>query len=336
MIKILELFGGIGAPRKALINLGVDYKSIDYVEIDEKSVRAYNALYDHRYKPQSVVGYDLMPDILVHGSPCQDFSRAGKRLGGNDEDKTRSSLMWETLKIIENLGVWKPRFVVWENVKGVLDKDMIHSFNKYLVRMDELGYTNSFEVINAMDFGIPQKRERVFTVSILGNAAFDFAKLVKEPLKHINEFLEPGINDDRYTITIPSMINKIKEFNDTVANSNYNRFLDVIQEYCWTISTRQDRCPNAGIIKMDNGQYRYLTERECWRLMGFSDEDFDEVLKEYPNRANNRNATLYKLAGNSIVVNVLEAIFDVLLNGKLEQHSSEFICNKGGQLELIC
>src|SRR5690554_753752 len=96
MIKILELFGGIGAPRKALINLGVDVKAIDYVEIDEKAVRSYNALFENKYKPQSVVGWNLKPDILIHGSPCQDFSRAGKRLGGKDEDKTRSSLMFET------------------------------------------------------------------------------------------------------------------------------------------------------------------------------------------------------------------------------------------------
>ncbi|MGD6898623.1 DNA cytosine methyltransferase [Bacillus infantis] len=313
MIKILELFGGIGAPRKALINLGVDHKAIDYVEIDEKAVKAYNALYDNRHKPQSVIGYNLKPDILVHGSPCQDFSRAGKRLGGNDEDKTRSSLMWETLKIIENLGVWKPRFVVWENVKGVLDKDMIHSFNKYLREMTRLGYTNSFEVLNAMDFGIPQKRERVFTISILGGSNFDFSSLEKKPYKHVAEYLEDA-RDERYIISIPSMLNKIKEFNQTAVNSKYNRFLDVIDDYCWTISTRQDRCPNAGIIKTDSGQYRYLTERECWRLMGFSDEDFEEVLKEYPTKGKNRNATLYRLAGNSIVVNVLEAIFKVLLN----------------------
>jgi DNA (cytosine-5)-methyltransferase 1 len=330
VIKILELFGGIGAPRKALVNLGIDHKAIDYVEIDEKAVRAYNALYDHRHKPQSVVGYNLRPDILVHGSPCQDFSRAGTRLGGNGEDKTRSSLMWETLKIIENLGVWKPRFVIWENVKGVLDKDMIHSFNKYLVRMAELGYTNSFEVLNAMDFGIPQKRERVFTISILGGGSFDFSKLKKKPTRHISEFLEPDVTGEQYMITIPSMLNRIREF--APPDVNY-RFLDVIDSHCWTISTRQDRCPNAGIIPT-NGGYRYLTERECWRLMGFSDEDFDEVLNEYPGRPNQRNATLYKLAGNSIVVDVLESIFEALLTEKHEQR--DINCNAFGQLELIC
>ncbi|KAA6472144.1 DNA cytosine methyltransferase [Bacillus swezeyi] len=316
MIKILELFGGIGAPRKALVNLGVDHKAIDYVEIDEKAVRSYNALYDHRYKPQSVVGYDLRPDVLVHGSPCQDFSRAGQRLGGNDEDKTRSSLMWETLRIIENMGNWKPKYVIWENVKGVLDKDMIHNFNKYLSKMSDLGYTNSFEVLNAMDFGVPQRRERVFTISILGNKAFNFSKLNRKTARHIKEFLEVNVTAPQYIINIPSMLNRIEEFNPN-ADKKY-RYLDVIEDSCWTISTRQDRCPNAGIIRIGELKYRYLTERECWRLMGFEDSDFEEVLKEYPTKPKKRNATLYKLAGNSIVVQVLESIFEVLLKEELE------------------
>ncbi|MDE1362732.1 DNA cytosine methyltransferase [Bacillus paralicheniformis] len=316
MIKILELFGGIGAPRKALVNLGVDHKAIDYVEIDEKAVRAYNALYDHRYKPQSVVGYDLRPDVLVHGSPCQDFSRAGQRLGGNDEDKTRSSLMWETLRIIENMGNWKPKYVIWENVKGVLDKDMIHNFNKYLSKMSDLGYTNSFEVLNAMNFGVPQRRERVFTISILGNKAFDFSKLNRKTARHIKEFLEVNVTAPQYMINIPSMLNRIEEFNPN-ADKKY-RYLDVIEDSCWTISTRQDRCPNAGIIRIGKFKYRYLTERECWRLMGFDDSDFEEVLKEYPTKPNKRNATLYKLAGNSIVVQVLESIFEELLKEELK------------------
>lgn len=313
-IKILELFGGIGAPRKALINLGINHKAIDYVEIDEKSVRAYNAMYDHRHKAQTVVDYDLKPDILVHGSPCQDFSRSGKRLGGVDEDKTRSSLMWETLRIIENMGIWKPRVVVWENVKGVLDRDMIHSFNKYLVRMEELGYTNSFDVLNAIDFGIPQKRERVFVVSVVGSMRFDFEKIERKPMRHIDELLETrdDLPGPQYHVNVPSMLSRIKEFNPPQPGGKYVRRLDVIEDTCWTITTRQDRCPNSGIIRMKDGQYRYLTERECWRLMGFDDADFDEVLREFPTSPGRRNASIYKMAGNSIVVDVLEAIFNAL------------------------
>ena len=83
MIQILELFGGIGSPRKALMNLGIPTKAIDSVEIDEKAVKSYNAIFhkDLKYKTQNVVGYNLKPDILIHGSPCQDFSIAGHQKG---------------------------------------------------------------------------------------------------------------------------------------------------------------------------------------------------------------------------------------------------------------
>lgn len=314
MIQILELFGGIGAPRKAMENIGIPYKSIDYVEIDEKAVRSYNVMFDNSKKAQTIIDYSLQPDILIHGSPCQDFSRAGARYGGGKEDKTRSSLLFETLRIIENLGIWKPRVVIWENVKGVLDRDMVHAFNDYLEYMEKLGYSNSFEVLNAMEFGIPQNRERIFTVSILGNRKFEFDNLDRVQAKPIQSLLQDESEiSDLYIIDQPSMLSKIKEFNPVPVNTNYNRYLDVIENHCWTITTRQDRCPNAGIIKMSSGSYRILTELEVWRLMGFDDEDFKRVIAEHPTRKGRRNATLYHQAGNSIVVQVLEAIFKELL-----------------------
>lgn len=329
MIKILELFGGIGAPRKALINLGIDHKSIDYVEIQENRVRAYNALYDHRHKPQSVIGWDLRPDVLVHGSPCQDNSRAQfssridsslKQRGAGKDSNTRSSLMHETIKIIRNMGEWKPKTVIWENVVGVLDKRTIPAFNEYLRDMTELGYMNAFDVIDARDYGVPQARERVFCVSTLGEA-FQFNQMTKRRMQHISQYLEKDVTDPQYMITIPSMLNKIEEFNPVQRGDAYKRRLGVIEEFCWTITERQDRCPNAGIIRFDDQPaYRYLTEREVWRLMGFDDEDFDLMLHQFPTKPGKRNATLYALAGNSIVVPVLEAIFEVLL---LNQSSNE-------------
>ena len=308
MIKILELFGGIGSPRQALINLGIEHKSIDYVEIDENAVRSYNAMFHHlnEHKPTSVIGYNLKPDILIHGSPCQDFSRAGTRLGGKDEDKTRSSLMWETIKIIKNLGVWKPRIIIWENVKGVLDKDMIGTFEKYLIALEELGYTNNFKVLNAMDFGIPQKRERLFTISMLGGGKFDFDKLKNIPTKSIHHFLESDVEHiEKYIIKSPSMLKKI--------NCKDTRTLTPIKDFVWTITTKQDRCPNAGIVDLGNNKYRLLTELECWRLMGFSDESFEKTAKANNLRPKFKNAQLYKQAGNSIVVPILEEIFRVIL-----------------------
>ena len=173
MIKILELFGGIGSPRCALRNIGIPVKAIDYVEIDKKAVKSYNAMFESElpYTTQSVIGWNLKPDILIHGSPCQDFSiaghqgkatAAGGRINrGKGADKgsgTRSSLMWETINIIRQMGEWKPRFVIWENVKNVTSKHMIHNFNRYLSEMQRLGYTNSFQTLDAREFGLPQAR----------------------------------------------------------------------------------------------------------------------------------------------------------------------------------
>ena len=94
--------------------------------------------------------------------------------------------------------------------------------------------------------------------------------------------------------------------------------LDEVKDYVYTITTKQMRCPNSGVVKMSNGQYRYLTERECWRLMGFDDSDFEAALKEHPSREGCLNGTLYHQAGNSIVVQTLESIFELLLSGNYE------------------
>lgn len=331
MIKILELFGGIGAPRKALVNLGVDHKSIDYVEWNEKAVRTYNALFDNRYKPESVVGYNLQPDILVHGSPCQDFSIAGKQYGGNVEDGTRSSLLFETIRIIESLGAWKPKVVIWENVKNALSKKMVSAFNHYLSDMEALGYTNSYQVLDARDFGIPQARERIFTVSLLGNKSFDFDKLRKKPMRPVEEFLEKNV-DEKYIITQPSMICKLPD-KPTVPGTYGGRMLEEVKDYVYTITTKQMRCPNSGVVKVGDGRWRYLTERECWRLMGFEDSDFDAALKEHPSKEGLLNGTLYHQSGNSIVVQILEAIFEVVLN---EDFATDIVTAENGQLQLIC
>lgn len=311
MIKILELFGGIGAPRKALINMGTNHKSIDYVEWNEKAVRTYNAMFDNRYKAESVIGYNLKPDVLIHGSPCQDFSVAGKQYGGNIEDGTRSSLMFETIKIIEGFGGWKPKVVIWENVENVLSKKMRSAFDRYLNDMEKLGYTNSYGVLDARDFGIPQARRRVFTVSTLDDRPFDFYGLLKHEMQDIELFLEPNVTDDKYMVTQPSMIRRLPD-KPKVATFG-GRMLDEVKDYAYTITTKQMRVPNSGVIKVNDDKWRYLTERECWRLMGFDDDDFNAALEEHPPRGDYLNGTLYHQAGNSIVVQKLESIFELLL-----------------------
>lgn len=301
-MKILELFGGIGAPRKALINLGVDVKSIDYVEIDEKAVRTYDSMYDNSHVTQDVRDWDLKPDVLIHGSPCQDFSIAGHQKGGSKGSETRSSLMWETIRIIEDFGTWRPRLVVWENVKNVISRHMVDNFNLYLQSLERLGYTNRFAVLDARDYGLPQARERVFVVSVLGSNGFSFQKLRQRPMRPLSEFLEADA-DERYTVTQPSVL-------ACIGNKGVRR-TTVISDYAYTVTTRQDRTP-AQVVALGGGRYRYLTERECWRLQGFDDEDFNAALAVHPTKGR-MNRTLYKQAGNSMPVNVLEALFEVIL-----------------------
>ena len=309
MLQILELFGGIGSPRIALRNIGVPVKSIDYVEIDEKAVRSYNAMFknDLQHKTQSVVGWNLKPDILVHGSPCQDFSIAGHQKGADEGTETRSSLMWETIHIIQQMGEWKPRFVIWENVKGVLSKHMIHNFNRYLIEMEKMGYTNSFDTLDAREFGLPQARHRVFTISCLDGTHFNFDNLIRTPMRNISEFLETGV-DEKYTLTQPSMLRKInykgKDFSG----------LEIITDQCKTITCKQLRCPNSGIIDLGNNKYRLLTELECWRLQGYSDEDYRKASEV------NGATAMYHQSGNSIPVPIFESIFRKIIFGETQEN----------------
>lgn len=170
MLKVLELFAGIGACSKAMERLGIEHEIVDAVEIDKYAIKSFNAIHGTNFEPQDITKWDkdIDVDLIMHGSPCQDFSVAGKGAGGDKDSGTRSSLMYETLRIVEKL---KPKYVIWENVKNLLSKKHRHNFDAYLEAMEGLGYVNYYQVLNAKDYGVPQNRERVFTVSIKLNRA---------------------------------------------------------------------------------------------------------------------------------------------------------------------
>lgn len=197
MIRMLELFGGIGAFRAAMEELGYDFETVDYVENDKYAVKSYNAMYNENYEIQDIKTWnkDLEVDIIMHGSPCQDYSLAGNGKGGDEGSGTRSSLMWYTVQIIEKL---LPPIVIWENVTGVLNKKHKHNFDKYLSELESLGYTNSYEILKAQDFGTPQSRKRIFVISTLAKEkAFKFPK--GEPLKLcMGDLLEDTVSDKYY------------------------------------------------------------------------------------------------------------------------------------------
>lgn len=208
MLKILELFGGIGACSKALERLDIEYEIADYVEIDKYAVASYNAMHNTNFEPQDISKWnkDIEVDLIMHGSPCQDFSLSGLQKGGDEGSGTRSSLMYETLRIVDKL---KPKYVIWENVKNLLSKKHVHNFNKYIDRMNELGYTSSYQVLNAKDYGIPQNRERVFTISIRNDIDKNFVFPPKQELKlKLKDMLEDEV-DEKYYLS-EKIIDKIK------------------------------------------------------------------------------------------------------------------------------
>lgn len=201
-LRVLELFSGIGACSKALTNLGIEHEIVDAVEIDKYAVASFNAIHGTNFKPQDITEWDkdIKCDLIMHGSPCQDFSVAGKQAGGDKDSGTRSSLMYETLRIVEKL---KPKYVIWENVKNLLSKKHRHNFDAYLVAMEKLGYNNYYQVLNAKHYGVPQNRERVFTVSVRLDVpycwAFKFP--ARRPLtKWLKDVLEKDV-DEKYYIS---------------------------------------------------------------------------------------------------------------------------------------
>ena len=159
----------------------------------------------------------------------------------------------------------------------------------------------------AREFGLPQARERVFTISCLNGEKFDFTSLIRTPMRKISEFLEDNENvPEVYNVTQPSVYN-------VIGASGIKR-ATVIKDFAYTITTRQDRTP-AQVIDCGSGRYRYLTERECWRLMGYTDEEF-EAAKAVHERKGRYYMTLYKQAGNSIAVPIFESIFRKIILGE--------------------
>lgn len=259
-IRVLELFAGIGACSKALENIGFDVDIVDAVEIDKFAIKSFNAIHGTSFKPQDITKWDkdIDVDLIMHGSPCQDFSVAGRQAGGDENSGTRSSLMYETLRIVDKL---HPKYVIWENVKNLLSKKHRHNFDAYVESMKQLGYVSSFQVLNAKDYGIPQNRERVFTVSIREDIwdkkynnfnQFDFPKPIELGRK-LKDMLEDEV-DEKYFIS-EKMMNHFMGVNQKPSKfPRKERFLANInrkdQDRANSITTAPGQRPTDNFIKV--------------------------------------------------------------------------------------
>lgn len=202
-MRLLSLFSGIGAFEKALQRQNIPYKLVGFSEIDKYAITAYCAIHgvDESLNLGDITKIDLnkVPDcdIITHGSPCQSFSVAGKGEGGDKGSGTRSSLMWYTVEIVKHK---LPKYVIWENVKGVLSKKHKHNFDQYLNELEKLGYNNYYEVLNSKDYGIPQNRERVYVISIRKDADkgnFEFPEPFDNGLR-LKDLLEDEVEEKYY------------------------------------------------------------------------------------------------------------------------------------------
>ena len=319
-LRVLSLFSGIGAFEMALRNIEIDYELVNFCENDKYAIKSYCAIHgvDENLNLGDItkVSIENLPkdiDLITHGSPCQDFSVAGLQRGGDKGSETRSSLMWNTVEIIKHC---KPKYVIWENVKNVLSKKHKHNFDKYLKTLELLGYTNYWKVLNAKDYGVPQNRERVFVVSILGeHKPYEFPKPIKLE-KRLKDILEIEI-DDKYYLSEKVQ----KRFKQTKSDNGENSIIGTTAPEFRTIGQRDLVYSKEGImgtlVATDYKQpkqiletiqgdtsIRKLTPRECFRLMGLNDKDIDKI-----QMTKISDTQQYKLAGNSIVVPVLEEIF---------------------------
>ena len=327
--------------------------------------------------------------IMTYSFPCQDLSLAGKQAGMEKGSGTRSGMLWEVERILDECveGGQLPQVLLMENVPEVIGSNNIKHFAKWLEKLEKIGYKCYWRVLNAKDFGVPQNRERCFMVSILGDYYYNFPQGKKLEIK-LKDVLEENVDEKcylsdsgvKYVLSRTPIGNKPTRANNVIGNDaprtagtittsttyrgedNYivegltqaeveekiylkkqlcNKLIEsgILEEnyvinHSYTnglngknpnsrqtledyIETKDNTSPTLttrpdvlGVVVQENYKnlrIRKLTPRECFRLMGVRDKDFDKIAQ------NQSNASLYHLAGDSIVVDVLMAIFEEML-----------------------
>lgn len=389
MLKVLSLFSGIGAFERALENLKIPHEVVNYCEIDKYASKAYSLLHGISEEDNLVdvtkIDTSKLPkdiDLVTYGFPCQDISLAGKQRGLEHEgEKTRSGLVWDAHKVIQDT---MPKVALCENVKNLTGKKFKAEFEAILANLEEIGYNNYWQVLNAKDYGVPQNRERVFIVSIrkdIDKGSFSFPEGVPLELR-LKDILDEEVEEKFYLSE--ANLKWLKEHNerhqakgtgflwrpktgDEIASTlrangafaptdnsiivvgNYSpsgheasRILDpngiaptvkenhgtvnavllgnIYGDHCGTgfagnVYDKEAISPALQTMQGGNRQplitegvrIRKLTPSECFKLMGFTQADVQML------SANKiSNTQLYKMAGNSIVVDVLMAIFKEL------------------------
>lgn len=314
-LRLLSLFSGIGAFEEALKNIGINYELINYCEFVPDIARAYSLIHNESIDKNlgDITKIDETKlkdfDLMTYGFPCQSFSIAGKRLGFDDE--TRGNLFFESMRIAKYK---KPKYMVAENVKGLVNHDKGNTFKIILETLENIGYNNYYKVLRSCDFDVPQARERIFIISIrkdIDNSNFQMpiGKLTEKTLKDIIEnkprkqmkkSLSIYNNDKYFTKSYISDMN-IKKLFDGVAEGYFKSGFTLNRIFSIKGSSPTLTTKNDAVYSEING---HLTGRERFKLQGFNPDYVDILIKNGISKG-----LIDKMSGNSITVNVLEEIF---------------------------
>lgn len=247
MLKLLSLFTGIGAFEKALERLNIDYELVGFSEIDKFAIKSYCAIHNVPENKNlgdiTKINIDKIPDfdLLTWGFPCQDISIAGRMEG--IKKGTRSGLYYEGYKILK---AKRPGISITENVKNLTSKRFKEQFETILKDIEELGYNNYWQVLNAKNYSVPQNRERIFIVSIrkdIDKNNFVFPSPVELKLK-LKDLLEDTV-DDKFYLTENGIGRLIKKNNKLLKDCQ---------------NPNISSCLIAGYHKMSGNQNQYIAE----------------------------------------------------------------------------
>ena len=228
-------------------------------------------------------------DILVGGTPCQSFSIAGKRGGTADE---RGALMYAYLGIVET---YRPRWVIWENVPGVLSSNSGYDFVSFLAGLEECGYGWAYRVLDAQYFGVPQRRRRVFVIGHIDNRTDLAAKVLFEPEGVCGDFTAGCKKEKETTDNVGSSIGYFRR------GGNYKYHKD--KKASTLRNSASCDCFDFVVNKQQN-YIRRLTPLECERLQGFPD-NYTQIEWRGKPAEQCPDSLRYKAIGNSMAVPVM-------------------------------
>jgi len=308
-ITFVDLFSGIGGIRIGLERAGAE--CVFSSEWDESARKSYETYFgDTPAGDITQIDASLIPDhsILAGGFPCQAFSILGDKRGFSD---TRGTLFFEIERIAKHK---KPRAVLLENVRHLVSHNKGNTFSTIVEKLQALGYSVHWRILNALDYGLPQKRERVIIVGLLGGGGFQWPPK-RNARRSLKNLLEDDQKVDRKYFASREVQQSIKKRlrgknlprEPWICHENKSGNVSALPYSC---ALRAGASYNYLLV---NGRRR-LTPREQLRLQGFP-EDFPIVVSD---------AAIRKQTGNSVPVNMIASVAKELVK-TLRDHESPFV-----------